>query len=343
MALDDKNRILCAGNFIRDHIKIVETYPAEGMLTSITEESSGTGGCAYNTLMNFAALDKELELHALGVVGDDDNGNFIIDDLQQWGVNTEKIRKTNEKPTSYTDVMTVKDTGNRTFFHNRGANALLDMPDFDTVTDWYSLIHIGYLLLLDKLDSPAGNGSTVAARVLKRLKEKGYKISVDVVSEAGDRFRNIVLPALPFIDFLVVNELEAAAITGLPLRNAQGKIIDISLPESAGILLRAGVCDSVVIHFPEGAFGMTKDGRKELIPSYHIEKTNVKGTTGAGDAFCSGFLYAQIKNMNLKTSLEFGNACGAFNLLDTSATGGAVSAEEIINFIAKDPPRNTLY
>lgn len=329
--------ILCAGNLIRDHIKMIERYPEEGMLTSILEEETGTGGCAYNTLINFAALDKSIHLSALGLVGKDDDGAFIRSHLQSENIRTSLIRSVDDIPTSYTDVMTDRKTGNRTFFHNRGANRLLAPKDFEAIDEPYDLIHIGYLLLLDKLDEEDAEYGTAAANVFNRLKEKGYRISVDVVSEAGERFEKVVLPALPYIDFLILNEIEAGASCGLTLRNENGIPQMELVQKAAEMLIKAGVRDTVVIHFPEGAFAFNKKGESETFPSYKINEKEIKGTTGAGDAFCSGFLYGVLKGKKMRECLSFANACGYFNLRSASATGGAASAGEIEAFIASNP------
>lgn len=87
------------------------------------------------------------------------------------------------------------------------------------------IFHLGYLLLLDELDKPDPQHGVVAARVLKELQAKGYETSVDVVSEEGGRFRSIVEPCLPHIDYFIVNEIEAGAVCGTQLRSPEGVLL----------------------------------------------------------------------------------------------------------------------
>ncbi|HIE44162.1 MAG TPA: carbohydrate kinase family protein, partial [Candidatus Omnitrophica bacterium] len=76
------NSIGCGGNWIIDHVKIVDTFPEEGTLSNILEETHGTGGLAYNVSKSLRAINKDLVIKGFGVVGDDEDGKFILEDLQ---------------------------------------------------------------------------------------------------------------------------------------------------------------------------------------------------------------------------------------------------------------------
>ena len=53
-----------AGNFIIDHVKLIDYYPAEEMLATILQQSSSNGGGPYNVLKNLAKLGAEFPLEA---------------------------------------------------------------------------------------------------------------------------------------------------------------------------------------------------------------------------------------------------------------------------------------
>jgi sugar/nucleoside kinase (ribokinase family) len=160
-------------------------------------------------LIDLARLKAPFPLAAVGLVGNDAAGEYIRRDCHSHQIDTRQLHITKEAPTSYTDVMTVKSTGRRTFFHQRGANALLDQTHFDFAQSDARIFHLGYLLLLDRLDQPDPVCGTVAASVLKRAQESGFKTSVDLVSVESDRFGEIVLPALRYCDYCILNEFEA--------------------------------------------------------------------------------------------------------------------------------------
>jgi hypothetical protein len=59
----------CAGNWIIDHVRLIDHYPGEEGLAFIREESKSTGGCAYNVICDLRAIDPDLPLYAIGVIG----------------------------------------------------------------------------------------------------------------------------------------------------------------------------------------------------------------------------------------------------------------------------------
>src|SRR5690606_12455773 len=126
---------------------------------------------------------------------------------------------------SYTDVMTVRDSGQRTFFHYRGANALLKKENFDFTHSFAKIFHLGYLLLLDKLDKVGPDGLSGAAKVLAKAKKAGFITSADIVSEQSTRFREVIPSSLPFIDILFINELEAKLLTRIDTFDEEGEFV----------------------------------------------------------------------------------------------------------------------
>ena len=67
----------------------------------------------------------------------------------------------------------------------------------------------------------------------------------------------------------------------------------------------------------------------EIIPSLEIPAAEIKGSVGAGDAYCAGCLYALYNGFDDKRMLEFASASAACNLFSENATDSMRSAEEI--------------
>src|SRR4051812_31812138 len=120
-----RSGIICGGNWIVDRVKTIDHYPGEETLANILSESRQNGGCALNVLMDLAKLGATFPLSGIGVIGEDTDGEFILSVCQEQGIDTSLLVRTESAPTSYTDVMTNRSTGRRTFFHARGANRLL--------------------------------------------------------------------------------------------------------------------------------------------------------------------------------------------------------------------------
>jgi sugar/nucleoside kinase (ribokinase family) len=322
--------ILIAGNWIIDQVKMIDVFPEEEKLVNIFTESSSNGGSAYNIIMALLRMQADFPLCGLGLVGDDARGDQIIEDCQVLGIDTTQIRKAEGAYTSYTDVMTVKGTGRRTFFHQRGANALLDMEHFDFSGAREKIFHLGYLLLLDKLDALEPDGRTRASKVLQKAKEQGYITSADIVSERSDRFKSVIPSSLPYIDYLFVNEFEAGMITGVETV-IDGIINHERCAEAASKILEMGVNEWVLLHFPDGAIAIHKTGKTIFQPSIHLPAEKISGSVGAGDAFAAGVLMGLHNNWDMERSLILGVCAAASSLFAATSSDGILPAEECMS------------
>ena len=314
--------ILCGGNWIIDQVKMIDVYPQRDQLANIRSQTQGTGGSPYNVLVDLARLGAPFALEAAGLVGNDELGRQILQDCKRHRIRTRHLSTTPKSPTSYTDVMTELNGGHRTFFHNRGANALWKGEDLDFDKVKARIFHLGYLLLLDALDERDAKFGTKAARLLSKAQAAGIKTSVDVVSEESDRFAQIVTPALRHVDYCILNEIEAGKTTGFKIRQPDGSLNTASLRHAAGALLDAGVREVVVIHFPEGGFARTRSGQEIWQPSLKLPDKFIAGTAGAGDAFCAGVLLGLHEEWELSRCLLTGVCAAAASLADPTCTNG---------------------
>ncbi|MEP6663898.1 MAG: carbohydrate kinase family protein [Verrucomicrobiota bacterium] len=318
-----RSGILAGGNWIIDQVKLIDVFPQREQLANIRSQLQGTGGSPYNVLVTMAKLGAEFPLYGAGCVGKDDLGRHILESCLENDIDTKYLRINPAAPTSYTDVMTEKDNGRRTFFHLRGANALWDGADLNFQKIKAEIFHLGYLLLLDSLDETDGKFGTKAARLLAAAQEAGMKTSVDVVSEDSDRFGKIVNPALKHVDYCILNEIEAGKTTGFKIRRADGVLDTVALRHAAGALLQQGVRELVVIHFPEGGFARTRRGDDVWQSSLNLPAKYITGTAGAGDAFCAGVLMGLHDGWDLAKCLQVGVCAAAACLADPTCTGGA--------------------
>jgi sugar/nucleoside kinase (ribokinase family) len=342
-----RNGIISSGNWLIDYVKIIDNLPERNMLVNILDEKTSIGGAPHNVLVDLAKLETGIPLFGAGLIGSDSKGDFILERLRENNIDISNIFRTNLGSTSYTDVMTEMGTGNRTFFHYKGTNALLDLEHFLHINTEARIFHLAYLLLLDKLDSSDPEYGILAARVLHFLQKSGYKTSVDVVSEQSDRYKKIVFPCLKYINYLVLNEIEAGNSTGFIIREPDNSLNIKNIRLSAESLINGGVSELVVIHFPEGSYALNIKKEEFFVPSFIVDEKNIKGTVGAGDAFCAGILYGIHENISLEETLVFANANAALSLFDLTSTGGAVPLQKVREFISSQVQRekiiNTLH
>jgi sugar/nucleoside kinase (ribokinase family) len=314
--------IIAGGNWIIDHVKVIAGWPAQDTLVSIVREFSSNGGSPYNILIDLAKLGAPFPLAGIGLLGNDADAQTILADCRSHRIDPSGLAVVADAATSYTDVMTDEQTGRRTFFHQRGANAQLDEEHFNFAETRAKHFHLGYLLLLDRLDL-VEDGLPRAAKVLRRAQAAGLLTSLDCVSEDSGRFQSIVIPVLPYVDILFSNDFEAEKLTGLSVRN--GSVVDPSAVRHAALrLLDAGVRSWVILHFPEGVYARNSSGHEEWQPSLAIPTAEIAGAAGAGDALAAGVLLGLHEDWPIGKCLGLGVAAAGASLLHATCSGGVL-------------------
>ena len=321
--------ITIAGNILVDIVKMIEKYPEKNMLVNITESVRAVGGCVPNTIINIAKIDPDVKLQAVGKVGSDDNGRFLISEMAKYGVDVSGVKVAEGKETSFDDVMTEKSTGARTFFLSCGINHEFGIEDIDIDALDCKIFHAGYILLLGALDAEDEEYGTKMARLLKLVSDRGIKTSVDAVSEEGDRFREKIIPALKYCDYTIMNEIECCKVTGLSPRKEDGSIDIDNIRTTMEAFMEYGVREKVIIHCCEAGFLLDKSGEFVIVPSLKLPKGYIKGSVGAGDSFAAACLYGIDKGFDNTRILEFASAAAACNLAAADSISGMKSRAEI--------------
>ena len=316
--------IAVAGSILVDKINEISAYPNAGELTKIHGVQRAVGGCVPNVAIDLKRISPELEIEAFGKIGTDEEGAFLREQLQSNGVECSRLSISEDK-TSFTEVMSVTG-GQRTFFTYAGASSEFGFEDipFDNLNA--KMLHLGYFLLLDKVDG--GDGE----KILAKAQEMGVKTSIDLVSENSDRYA-LVLPCLPYTDNVIINEAEAGKIAGLEPTNENLRAI-------AEKIKSYGVKERVIIHTTSVGVCLSENGFT-YVPSYQLPKGFIKGTTGAGDAFCAGCLIGIYENLSDEEILKFASGVAVAALSSADAISGMRSKAEIER-LCKDLPRQTV-
>lgn len=308
-----KKGIAVAGSVLVDKINEIKAYPQSGELTQIQNIEKAVGGCVPNVALDLKRICPDITIKAVGKIGNDENGVFVSGALSDGGVDVSGFVVTEEKNTSCTEVMSIVN-GQRTFFCYPGASAEFGYDDIDFDGLDCEILHLGYFLLLEKVD----NGDGI--KILKEAITRGIKTSIDLVSENSDRY-NIVLPCLEYTDYLIINEMEAGKLAGI-------EPTDENIEKIAYRLKEMGVREKVIIHMPDYAVCLSDLGYT-VVNSYSLPQGYIKGTTGAGDAFCAGALIGIYKGWTDKDILEFGSAAAVMALGKPDATSGLLEEAEI--------------
>ncbi len=304
--------IAVAGSILVDKINRIDSYPELGKLVQIRDTNKAVGGLVPNVGLDLKAISPDLPVYAYGRVGKDDDGDFVLSTMEKGGMSVTNVVRMDDLHTSFTDVMSIPGA-ERTFFTYAGASSVFGFEDIDFSSLDVKMFHLGYFLLLDKIDD--GDG----IKILKALKERGVSTSIDLVSEESDRYKK-VLPCLPFVDNLIVNELEAASLTGISDHE--------DLEGMCRKLKAMGVRERVIIHKQD--CGVCLHGDEFIrVPSLKLPKDWIKGKTGAGDAFTAGCLTAIYEGVSDEEMLDFGCRCAAVSMTTESGVEGMKTKSEI--------------
>jgi len=322
--------ICVAGNMVVDILYSVNGWPRQGELVHILDGiSRATGGAVCNVIIDLAKLDPEMPLYAMGRNGVDPEGDLVMETMQAHkNINCDHIIR--EGVSAFTLAMNDVINKQRTFFTHLGSNGQFCEEDINWDKLDCNILHIGYILLLNALDQPDEAYGSKMARLLHHAQQHGIKTSIDVVSEAGDRFSKLVPPSLKYTDYCIINELEAGQTTSTELRDADNKLIYENIPVALKRMKEMGVSTWAVIHTPEGGFGLDENNNYIAMDSLHLPEGYIKGTVGAGDAFCAGVLCAAEKGMALKDAIILGIATAACSLSQPSASDGVRTIEETL-------------
>ena len=308
--------VLAAGNWVIDHVKVLDAWPTQDALATITDQSDGNGGGPYNLLMDLARMRCGFPLAGVGLIGRDGDGEQILRDCDAHQIDRSGFHQTDTTRTSYTDVMTAGDTGRRTFFHRHGTNALLGREHFHLPGSSARIFYLGYMCLLRRLDAVGADGRTEAAQLFEQARQLGMVTVADLVSSQSSDFANVVNPSLPHLDFLLLNEYELSRLVGRP---AASKDASVLMTDASQILAR-GVWRAVIVHLPEFALSVEPGGCARIQPSVRVPQELIRGTVGAGDAFAAGVVFGIHEGLELQKCLELGVCVAAVSLLDATSS-----------------------
>lgn len=251
-----------------------------GAKVDIDEVKFTVGGGATNAATTFAR--NEHESIFMGCIANDPAGAAIIDKLDREGIDTSYINYLDNIHTGYS-VLLLSPTGERTILTCRGASAKFDAihpKDLRSIyPDWLYVTTLrGNMNILDQLFAQA-----------KALNSK-------IMFNPGNlelQSKRKLLGLLSDVDVLLVNKSEAKQIVeGRTLTELIGK-------------LSSYVPTVIITDGNQGAIAAS-EGRIVRIGIY--EDVKVKDSTGAGDAFGSGFLAAFADGKSLQESLIFASA-----------------------------------
>lgn len=321
-----KKGITIAGNITVDYNQYIKVYPEEGTLVTIDQTSKTFGGCVANTAINLSLIDESTHIVVAGNVGDDIDGKEIIDLYKSYQLDTSGIKQIKDYKTATVYSFINTTNHKRTFFADLRVSNIYGSDEILCNTSHF---HIGYLLLLPYLDEVIVNNRTRLSYLLENLQNRGIKTSADLVSEESNRYKEVVISSLPYLNYLIINEIEASRIVDINIYNKDNEIDIEKVKLAARKLKDLGVKDLVVIHSTN--FGLIYDGKEYyILPSLKLSNGFIKSSVGAGDGFCAGILYGILNDFNNTNKLRLAS-CVAAGVLNSESSQSQI--KNLKNFL----------
>lgn len=308
------NEVVCAGILVADHVCTpMHQLPEEGHLVAVEGMFLLTGGCAANVAVNVAKQD--IGVRAVGKIGNDYWGRFIREDLAQRGVDTRSVHVSRTEQTSQTMILLCKGQDRR-FVHTFGANREFRASDVAPEDlDGASVFYVGGYLVLPNLFPDD------LAALFRECRSRGIRTVLDVVVPTGFTYQGELEPVLPHTDVFLPNNDEAEMLTGEvdPIRQARS--------------LRARGAETVVVTM--GGDGLLFARGREIWQARHFPSV-VTDQTGAGDAFCAGFISGMVRGLDLPGCIHYGSALGASCVRSIGCYDGVFAAAQAAEFLREN-------
>ncbi len=265
------------------------------------------GGDGLNEAVMLSRMGKQTEL--ISKIGTDDAGSRILSFLQDNHVSTDHMIIEEAAETSLNLVL-IDDHGQRSFITNpKGSQRTLSYEEI--------VPHIkeaGEIVSFASIFVSSAMMMSDYQKLFSALKKEGRVLCADMTKRKRGESLQDLLCFLPGLDYVFPNEEEIALLTG----NNDPEI-------NAGMLVDAGVKCAVIKCGEKGCIIKTEDECMH-VPAY--PHAHCIDTTGAGDTFVAGFLYALSEGMPLYNCGLFANAAASCNIEKTGASEGVTSLDE---------------
>ncbi len=289
-------RVLVFGSANIDRTYQVNHFVTAGETMSADKMNLFCGGKGFNQAISFARAGSDV--YFAGAVGED--GRMLIDTLKENGVNVDHLKMLSG-PSGHA-VIQVTPEGQNSIIILAGANGAITHEDVDRVLASFSK---GDLVVLQ-------NEISSVDYIIEQAKER----SMIVALNPSPFNEKIKIYNLSKVDYLLVNEVEGALLTGCDNPEKMPCAIHAKYPD-ANVVLTLGCAGSVF---------MSKNGK---ILSSGIYQTEAVDTTAAGDTYTGFFLSEAVKSGNIEAALKTAAIASGISVSRPGASQSIPSIAEV--------------
>jgi sulfofructose kinase len=287
-----------------DHLIVVPAYPAFDTKVRFTEYEKSAGGQTASAMVSLQRLG--LKTAYAGRFGSDDAGRFGLSSLEHEGVNLDFAEVIEGADTQTAFIVIDARSGERTIIWDRDEQLSYRRDEAPL-----ELAARGRVLHLDAHDPPACAVMAQAARAA------GTIVTADI-----DNIYEGLPELLPLIDVLITSSEFPHRLTGIS--DERAALVEIKARYSCA-----------VVGVTLGARGALVYCEGEFLPSPAFAVPGgCRDTTGAGDAFHSGFIYGMLCGEDLAACMKLGNAVAALKCRTLGGRAALPTADELAEFIS---------
>ncbi|MBD3885665.1 carbohydrate kinase family protein [Phormidium tenue FACHB-886] len=290
--------LLAAGYLNLDLVAVLDRLPAFGERETAQSLTRSSGGMTAN--LACAAAQLGLSVQFFGTVGKDPAGATALAELEQFGVQTNGIIRS-DRPTTIALIL----------LNPEGERAIISEPfafDYSTLTTALTVTPPSACLHLDGYRLPEGMTR------LQQAKSRGLLTSADLDGIEPDAIAAVSRQAAPDLDVVFINRRLAEKLANSPADAAQ-------------FLLRSGAKTVAVTLAEQGALIASEEGEEYFIPA--LVDAVVRDTTGAGDVFAGAFLAAWLQGRSIQFSGQFAVTASGLSLDSYGARGHLPTWDEV--------------
>lgn len=294
-------KILGIGGTAYDMLSMIDRIPTWEEIEYIDSYDVQQGGMVATALVAASRLGAEAEF--IGGLGDDPQGDFMVKNFKKNGVSCDRVKIFPGKSSAFTIVLIQKNTGKRTFIHNKGIQLQPNLTEASIdLSETSHIIFDGFFF-----------------DTAMRIAAEARKLGIESATDISPRNRNpLLLDFLALIDYPILAELLVKPYTGL------------ADPLEAGKKVFSKTNKALIITCSErGVYIITKDGT-DHIPAFPVEAVD---TTGAGDVFHGAFAFARYSGYDLKQSVLLSSAVSAVKCTKIGGQSGIPTYDEVKKFL----------
>jgi sugar/nucleoside kinase (ribokinase family) len=309
MTSGDK-RVLVAGEINVDLIlQGYQSFPVPGKEVVVDDFVMTLGSASAICAMGLARLGVPVAF--LGVVGDDPWGAYCVETMRAAGIDVSRVAVHSTIKTGVTVSLTTAHRDRALISYLGSIAALEGAAIADDAFRGFDHLHMSSYFLQKKLRPSC-------ASVFRRARAAGLTTSLDPGFDPSERWGADLKDTLREVDLFFPNEVELRGITGTDdVREGLKR-------------LENGRTRTIAKLGPRGAAALVDDALLE-VAAFPVEPVD---TTGAGDSFDAGFLFAWLMGRPLPECLRWGAACGSLSTRGSGGTGyqaHRVEAERLLS------------